>query len=100
MDAEQKKAFKHLLEAITQTAVLHTADFDKPFVFQTDPSSCILGAVLLQEIDGCLQPIAYAYLNLTITEKKAFSTYESERLAVVYGADKFPQYLKHHEFLL
>lgn len=97
---DQDQAFQYLRNAIAQPPVLRMANFDKPFVLQTDASSCALGAVLLQEIDGIRQPIAYASRTLTPAERKASSAYESECLAVVFGVEKFRQYLEHREFLL
>jgi hypothetical protein len=67
---------------------------------QTDASGFALGAVLSQEVDGCRQPIAYAPRTLTAQERKASSAYKLECLAVLFGMEKFRQYLEHAEFLL
>lgn len=97
---EQDEAFEKLKEIISDPPVLRSADFDKPFILQTDASSCALGAVLIQEVDGVRQPVAYASRTLSLQEKKACSAYELECLAVVFGIDKFRPYLEHREFLL
>ncbi|URQ09129.1 replicase [Halyomorpha halys erranti-like virus 1] len=97
---EQQKAFEALKLAIISPPVLRMPDFDREFILQTDASSCALGAVLLQDVDGIRQPIAYASRSLTPGEKKASSAYELECLAVVFGIEKFRQYLEHREFLL
>jgi hypothetical protein len=55
---------------------------------------------LSQEVDGVRQPIAYVSRTLTAHERKASSVYELERLAVLFGTDKFRRYLEHREFLL
>jgi hypothetical protein len=97
---EQQKAFAELKRAISQPPVLRMADFSRKFILQTDASGTALGAVLSQEIDGCRQPIAYASRTLTAQERRASSAYELECLAVLFGIDKFRQYLEHAEFLL
>ena len=40
-------------------SALLSPDFDRPFIVQTDDSGVGLGAVLLQEVDGCRRPVAY-----------------------------------------
>lgn len=45
------------------------ADFTSPFILQTDASNAVLGAVLLQEFDSQLQPIAYAHVHLPLMRK-------------------------------
>lgn len=96
---EQQKAFETLKNDIIHPPVLRMADFSKSFILQTDASNSAVGAVLAQEVDGVRQPIAFASRTLTEQEKKS-SIYELECLAVVFGIDKFRQYLEHAEFLL
>lgn len=97
---EQQKAFDTLKECITQPPVLKVANFNEPFVLQTDASNVGLGAVLSQKIDGVLHPIAYASKTLSPQESKKASAYELECLAIVFGMEKFRQYLEHSHFLL
>ncbi|PNF34261.1 hypothetical protein B7P43_G16924 [Cryptotermes secundus] len=59
--------------------------------------SVAVAALLLEEFDGELQPIAYASRTLFQQERK-FSTYELECLAVLFGLEKFRPYLEHIEF--
>jgi hypothetical protein len=89
-----------LKDAISRPPVLSTADFSKEFILQTDASAVALGAVLLQERDGVRTPIAYASRTLRTQERRAFSAYELECLAVLFGVEKFRKYLEHQEFLL
>lgn len=79
--------------------VLRMADFNLPFVLQTDASSLAIGAVLSQEIDGERQPVAFASRTLTNQERKS-STYGLECLAVVFGMDKLRWLPEHNEFVL
>jgi hypothetical protein len=76
------------------------ADFNKPFILQTDASGVALGAVLLQDFQGLRQPIAYASLTLSSQQRKASSIYELECLVVLFGTDKLRKYIGHQEFLL
>jgi hypothetical protein len=55
---------------------------------------------LSQQVDGVRQPVAYASRALTEQESKAYSIYELECLAVLFGTDKFRKFLEHREFLL
>jgi hypothetical protein len=97
---EQQNAFDELKPAISQPPVLRWADFSKTIILQTDVSGVALGVVLSQEVDGYRQPIAYVSRTLTAQERKASSAYELECLAVLFGIEKFSQYLEHTEFLL
>ena len=53
-------AFQALKDALVEPPVLMYPDFDKSFVLETDASARGLGAVLSQEEDGRLHPVAYA----------------------------------------
>lgn len=68
---EQEQAFQALKEAIASPPVLHMADFERQFILRTDASTCSLGAVLLQEVDGVRQPVAYASRTLNLQERKS-----------------------------
>lgn len=76
--------------------VLRMPDFSNRFVLQTYASSVAIGAVLSQEIYGTRQPVAFASMALSPAEKKASTVYELECLEVVFGMDKFRQYLEHN----
>jgi hypothetical protein len=97
---EQDQGFNRLKMAIAQPPVLRMADFSKTFIMQTDAIAIGLAAVLSQEHQGVRLPIAYASRTLTSQERKAFSVYELECLAVLFGIEKFRSYLVHREFLL
>lgn len=95
----QEKAFQALKYAIMNPPILITADFSKQFVLQTDGSSSAISAVLSQEIDGILKPIAFASKKLTQQECK-YSIYEIECYAAIFGMERFRLYLQHAKFLL
>jgi transposase InsO family protein len=90
---EQQSSFEKLVDAITSTPVLAYADFSKPFVLQTDASQLGLGAILSQEVDGKLHPIAYASRGLTAAEGK-YPAHKLEFLALKWAiTQKYYDYL-------
>lgn len=72
-------AFLQLKEQLTQAPVLGTAAYVKPFLVETDASFKGLGAVLFQEYNGQLYPVAYTSTGLREAERK-MSTYNSPKL--------------------
>ena len=92
-------AFEALKRALCEAPVLQVPNFDKAFVLATDASDVAVSAVLHQDVNGVLTPIAYHSLVLTAAERK-YSTYEKECLAVLFGCEKCRPYLEHKEFLL
>jgi hypothetical protein len=98
--SEQHRAFDLLKETVSNPPVLRMADFSADFVLQTDASAVALGAVLLQEVEGVRQPIAYASPTLSAQERRTSSAYELECLAVLFGMEKFRKCVEHQEFLL
>ncbi|KAL9953715.1 hypothetical protein ACROYT_G041171 [Oculina patagonica] len=87
-EKEQEESFQKLKLMASSTPVLGFYDPDKPVTLSVDASSKGLGAVVLQED----KPIAYASRALTSTQEK-YAQIEKETLAIVYGAQKFHQYL-------
>ena len=86
--SEQQSAFARVKEMICACGTLSYFDPAKPIILQCDASTVGLGAVLLQE--G--KPIAYASRSLTSTEKN-YVPLELECLAVVFGCQRFDQYI-------
>src|SRR4029434_10551555 len=56
---QTQRAFNALKKALCSETVLHTPDFGKRFVLQTDASEVGLGAVLSQVHDGSEYPITF-----------------------------------------
>lgn len=95
---EQQQSFERLVNALTTAPVLAFADFNKPFVLQTDASSYGLGAVLCQEVDGKLHPLAFASRGLSSSEKN-YPAHKLEFLAMKWSiCDKFQDYLHYAKF--
>ena len=63
-------------------------DVDKPVRMQVDASRSGVGAVLLQDD----KPVAYASKSLTPTQQR-YAVIEQEMLAVVFGCQRFHQYI-------
>ena len=87
-DQEQEASFERLKQMASSTPVLGYYDPSKPLTLSVDASSKGLGAVLLQ--DG--KPLAYASRALTPTQER-YAQIEKETLAIVYGAQKFHQFI-------
>ncbi|KAL8586472.1 hypothetical protein ACOMHN_050067 [Nucella lapillus] len=85
---ECQEAFDKLKQALVSHPVLILPDHGQQFVLRTDASGQGLGAVLLQEREGILQPVSYASKKLSDAEKR-YHTIEQECLAVVWGIRKF-----------
>lgn len=85
---EQQKSFEKLKELVTKAPTLKYYDVNKPVILSVDASSGGIGAVLLQ--DG--QPVAYGSRALTDCQQR-YAQIEKELLAIVYGCEKFHQYV-------
>ena len=87
-------AFKTLKKACLEAPVLAFADFNKPFLQETDTSKLGLGAVLSQkQIDGQYHLVAFASWSLTVHECNYLST-KQEFLALKCAiAEQFWEYL-------
>ena len=95
---DQQSAFDVLKTAMTSTPVLAYADFTKPFLLQVDASGRGLGAVLNQQQDGKLHPIAFASRGLTPTEQR-YPAHKLEFLAMKWAiSEKFHDYLYGNSF--
>lgn len=90
-------SFEGLKQKLTTTPVLVYADFSKPFILEVDASHQGLGAVLSQENEGKVRPVAYASRSLRPTERN-MSNYSSMKLEFV--ALKWAMTEKFREYLL
>lgn len=97
------QAFRTLKQKLTTTPVLTYADFELPFILEIDASHAGLGAVLSQEVDGKVRPVAYASRSLRPAERNT-ATYSSMRLeflALKWAmAEKFREYLLGHRCIV
>ena len=81
-------AFERIKEILLSKHCLSFFDVTKPVSIYVDASGSGLGAVLTQNN----KPIAYASRALTETQKR-YAPIEQELLAVVFGCQKFHQYI-------
>lgn len=95
---QQQKAFETLIEKLITTPVLGFADFTLPFIVHTDACGTGLGAILYQQQEGKLKPIAYASRSLNKSEQN-YPAHKLEFLALKWAVtDKFYDYLYGHKF--
>ena len=78
---ETNESFKHLKQMLCNAPIFKLPHIDKPFVVRTDASDTGLGAMLLQEHNGKLFPIAFASMKLNPAQKR-YSVVEREYLAI------------------
>jgi hypothetical protein len=92
-------ALLSLQRYICNPPILRLPDMAKLFILQTDASSDGLGAILLQENDSVKHPISFASRKLLPRERN-YSTIEREALAIVWGIQKFENFLLGQNFVL
>ena len=97
---EAKEAFDILKMKCMTVPVLAFADFEKPFLLETNTSSLGLGAVLSQKQDNSkFHPVAYASWELKGGEGKYHSS-KLEFLALKWAeTDQFKEYLQYKPFM-
>lgn len=84
----QQQSFEHLKKLVSKAPVLKYYDVNKDVTLSVNASSEGQGAVIMQEA----QPVAYDSRSLTDTQKR-YAQIKKELLAIVYGCEKFKQYL-------
>ena len=98
---EEERAFIELKKKFSQPPVLKSADYSKPFVVETDACMDGLGAVLSQEHEGRLHPVAYASRGLRKSERNMsnYSSRKLELLALKWAVtEQFKNYLVGSKF--
>ena len=87
-DEPQRVSFETLKQLITGAPTLKYYDVNKAITLSVDASSEGIGAVILQDE----RPVAYGSRALTDCQQR-YAQIEKELLAIVYGCEKFHQYL-------
>lgn len=91
-----EESFQNLKSRLVSAPVLAYADFSLPFILEVDASLSGLGAVLSQEQNGRLSPVAYASRALTQSKRNMpnHSSMRLEFLALKWAmTEKFRDYL-------
>ncbi|XP_023814763.2 uncharacterized protein LOC111947970 [Oryzias latipes] len=96
---ESVTAFRDIQQSLSKDPILHSPDFNKPFILQTDASQRGIGAVLLQYTSDDRHPVAYISRKL-LPREIHYSIVEKEALAVKWAMDSFKYYLLGREFTL
>ena len=94
------ESFGALKSRLVSAPVLTYADFSRPFILEIDASHSGLGAVLSQETDRGVRPVAYASRGLRPTERNMsnYSSMKLEFLALKWAmTEKFREYLLGHK---
>ena len=101
LTSDAQVAFETLKKECMVAPVLAFADFDKPFLLETDARMLALGPVLSQKkSDGQYHPVTYASQSLTIHECNYHST-KQEFLALKWAiAKQFQEYLHWKPFIV
>lgn len=90
---ECEASFQDLKVRLATAPTLAFANFTLPFILEIDASHHGLGAVLSQEQDGRVRPVAYASRSLNPAERK-YSSMKLEFLGLKWAmTDKFREYL-------
>ena len=94
------RAFKSLNDCLCAEPVLHSPDFTRGFILQTDASDRGIGAVISQLGDDNIDhPVAFFSRKLLPREEK-YATVEKECLAIKVAIETFKVYLLGHHFTI
>jgi RNase H-like domain found in reverse transcriptase len=88
----QESAFHDVKRAYTTAPVLKIADPALDYVVTTDASDVGIDAVLEQDYDDGLHPVAYASRKLNSAEQN-YPTHDRELLAIIYAVLEWRMYL-------
>lgn len=94
-----EEAFNYLKNTLINKPILQYPDYNKQFILTTDASKKACGAVLGQELDGKVMPIAYASRSFTKGESNK-SVIEQELAAIHWAIKYFRPYLYGTKFLV
>jgi hypothetical protein len=79
----EQDTFQQLKDACVSDLVLCTPNWTKQFILETDASRYALGAVIMQEFNDNVHPIAFHLQSLQPAEKN-YNTHDKELAGVVF----------------
>ena len=82
------EAFGKLKKALARSLSLHHVQVDKPFILRTDASGYAIGAVLEQEKDGQIVPVAFCSRKLRKSQRN-WTPREQETYAIIMALRKW-----------
>ena len=94
---KKQKSFEYLKKILISPPILRLPDFSKKFFIETDASGIAIGAVIAQEYEGILCPIAYESKKLTSAEQK-YPVHEQELYAIFNACKTFRCYIEGTKF--
>ena len=94
---EQRGAFEALKAAVAAAPCLALPDNDKPFVVHADASGYATGAMLMQEHEGGMRPIAFLSKKMSSAETR-YPVHEQELLAILNALRAWRHYLSGRHF--
>jgi RNase H-like domain found in reverse transcriptase/Integrase zinc binding domain/Reverse transcriptase (RNA-dependent DNA polymerase) len=80
----EKEAFDTLKEICASKLVLWSPDWSRKFILETDASGYALGAVISQEYEDGIHPVAFHSCSLQPAEKN-YDAHDKELAAVIFG---------------
>lgn len=89
---EQQDAFESLKSAVSSAPCLAIPDPQREFIVHTDASGYATGAVLMQQFDGGLRPIAFLSKKMTPAQRN-YPVHEQELLAILNALKAWRHYL-------
>ena len=94
---EQQRAFEALKHAVTSAPCLAIPDPQREFIVHTDSSGYATGAVLMQQFESGLRPIAFLSKKMTPAERR-YPVHEQELLAILNALKAWRHYLGGRHF--
>ncbi len=96
-DDDSNKAYKLMLDSISDNVALHHIDYSQPIHLEVDASTLGAGGALVQYIDGKIYPISFIALAFNETQRK-WQTLEQEAFAVYHCITQSHHYVVGQHF--
>jgi RNase H-like domain found in reverse transcriptase/Reverse transcriptase (RNA-dependent DNA polymerase)/Integrase zinc binding domain/Chromo (CHRromatin Organisation MOdifier) domain/gag-polyprotein putative aspartyl protease len=97
--AEVDHAFNTLKESMSSAPVLAIPDPEKEFIVTTDASDFAIGAVISQENEQGIQPVAFESRKMSPAEQN-YAAHEKELLAIIHALKVWRVYLDGRHFTI